>query len=89
MTYIPGVLARRKERELTEDKTTYGKVAYDAYLKAVGGKSYDGKPLPAYKDIKQQSVVSGWEAGARAVVLAHIENTRRLAEEVKREMNGD
>ena len=67
------------------EKTTYGKIAYDAYCEAVGGKAYNGEPLPSYADIEKKSVVHGWEAAAQAVVMAHIEATQKLADEVERE----
>ena len=74
---------------MTEKKTTYGRIAYSAYAESVGGKAYNGEPLPEFQDIEKASVRHGWEAAAQAVVMAHIEATRRLAEEVKRELNRD
>lgn len=54
------------------DTTTYGEIAYDAYCESVGGKAYNGEPLPAFKDIAKESVRRGWEAAAGAVAEALV-----------------
>ena len=64
---------------MTDTKTTYGEIAYDAYCRSVGGKAYNGEPLPAFADIAKDSVRRGWEHAARGV-LAHIEHAERLRE---------
>lgn len=44
-------------------ETTTAKNCWNVYAKAVGGKTFDGKPLPKFKDLKQQKI--GWLAIAR------------------------
>jgi hypothetical protein len=46
---------------------TRGKVAFQAYSKAVGRKTHDGKPIPEWEDLSE-TVRNGWEAAANAVV---------------------
>ena len=48
----------------------YGIIAWEAYAKAVGGKTFDGKPLPEWKSLGplQQD---GWRAAAEAAIKAY------------------
>lgn len=41
------------------------KECFDAYSAAVGGTTWDGKPIPAYEDTGEK-VQAGWEAVAAA-----------------------
>lgn len=43
-----------------------GQIAWDAYAKAVGGKTFDGKPLPAWEGLGPAQR-QGWIGAARAV----------------------
>lgn len=43
-----------------------GQIAFEAYGKATGGKTYDGKPIPHWNDISAP-VRNAWEAAAKAV----------------------
>ena len=40
-----------------------GRAAYAAYCEAVGGTTYDGKPLPAFDDLDERQQ-KGWAAAA-------------------------
>lgn len=43
------------------------KIAYDAYVKAAGGKSLvSGEPLPAFEDLPQE-IQWAWDASSQAV----------------------
>ena len=46
-----------------------GHVAYDAYCAAVDGKTWDGRPCPAWADLTEK-IRNAWEAAARAVMPA-------------------
>lgn len=43
-----------------------GQIAFEAYSKAMGGKTYDDKTIPHWEDLSPQ-VQKGWAAAARAV----------------------
>lgn len=43
-----------------------GQVGYEAYAEKAGGKTYDGKDMPAWDDVGQE-VQDRWEAAARAI----------------------
>ena len=43
-----------------------GLIAFEAYKKKVGGKTYDGKDMPNWSDVGQ-SVQDGWRHAAVAV----------------------
>jgi hypothetical protein len=45
------------------------RVMWDAYAKKAGGKSYDGKPLPAWDDLGEDRQLC-WVEAARAAKLA-------------------
>ena len=49
----------------------FSKIAWDAYVKAVGGVSFDGKPLPDWKDVGEKQKV-GWQAAIDAVFEAAL-----------------
>lgn len=42
-----------------------GQIAFEAYGAAVGGKTYDDKPIPQWSEVKP-TVQQGWEAAAEA-----------------------
>lgn len=42
--------------------------AYEAYSQQAGGKTHDGKPMPAYKELGQR-VQANWIAAVQAVVF--------------------
>ena len=50
-----------------ETVETMGKIAFDAYVKAVGGKTYDGKPIPKWEDLSIP-IRQAWSKAARAVL---------------------
>ena len=57
-----------------------GKVAYEAYCELRNWKSYDGKPLPQWPDVKAD-IQYGWIAAATAVRRAmreYIEDIKLL-----------
>lgn len=43
-----------------------GEVAFDAYNTAVGGKTWDGKPIPPWAEVSTK-VKIGWQRAARAI----------------------
>jgi hypothetical protein len=43
-----------------------GQIAFEAYSKAVGGVTYDNKPIPHWNDVSPL-VKKGWEAAAQSV----------------------
>ena len=48
---------------------TLGRVAFEAYCEAVGGTTYDGKPIPGWDELSgdRATVQGGWEAAAEAI----------------------
>ena len=54
-----------------------GRVAYDAYAAAVGGRSVRGEALPTWDEQVQDNhdVAAAWCAAAQAVITATIERT--------------
>lgn len=48
-----------------------GQRAYAAYGEAVGGRTHDGRPMPAWDDLGEQ-IQDGWTAAARAAVTATL-----------------
>lgn len=51
------------------------KIAFDAYNKSTGGKTWDGRDIPTWEEIKAEkpSVTNAWIAAAKAVADAIIE----------------
>ena len=47
-------------------KDNLGKIAYDTYCECRGWKSYNGDPLPQWKDV-EVSIKEGWIKSAVAV----------------------
>lgn len=45
---------------------TLGRIAFEAYREAVGGKTFDGKPIPGWADLHGDAdkIRAGWEAAA-------------------------
>lgn len=60
---------------LSDTDHTLGQAAWDAYSQSVGGKAYNGDPLPSWgvmrEDPRKQHLVKAWVAAARAVVVEH------------------
>lgn len=48
------------------DEVNFGKIAWDAYAKAVGGKSFDDNPLPDWDHLGQKQQY-GWGESISAV----------------------
>ena len=51
------------------DINSLGQVAFEAYCTAVGGLTFDGKPIPGWNELHgdRLKVQGGWEAAAQAV----------------------
>lgn len=49
---------------------SYAQLNFEAYAAAVGGITYDGKPIPKWDDLTQ-TVRDGWAAGAAAVIESY------------------
>lgn len=49
---------------------TMGQLAFEAYCEAVGGQTFDGKPIPGWEELHgdRLKVQGGWEAAAQAVL---------------------
>jgi hypothetical protein len=43
----------------------YGIIAWEVYAKTVGGKTFDGKPLPTWNELGELQK-KGWQAAADA-----------------------
>jgi hypothetical protein len=81
MTYlgIPATVRKAPMTQQTDDTTATestevedGRTAYTAYRDAVGGRAYDGQPIPGWDDLPDK-VRTGWTAAGarvRASVLA-------------------
>lgn len=58
-----------RKSNVTDDEL--GKTAWDAYSASVGGKAFNGDPLPAWdvmcKDEKKTQLVTAWKRAGRAV----------------------
>ena len=54
---------------LTPDSNECAKAAYAAYAQSTGGKTFDGRPMPAWADLPDQ-IKSAWQAGAAAAANA-------------------
>ncbi len=50
-----------------------GQVGYEAYMASTGGKTWDGKPMPTWDEIKARTphVAMAWEAAAQAIGRFH------------------
>jgi hypothetical protein len=63
-----------RKSNVTDDEV--GRIAWDTYSKAVGGKAFNGDPLPTWdamcKDEKKENLVVAWKRAARAVA-SHVE----------------
>lgn len=48
------------------------RVAFEAYGASTGGKTWDGKPIPAFDDVRARTphVAAAWEAAVAAVLTA-------------------
>lgn len=60
-----------------------GRVAFEAYCAAVGGKTFDGKPIPGWDELHgdRLKVQGGWEAAAKVVREATIDYLAKLGAE--------
>jgi hypothetical protein len=47
-------------------KRDLGQVAFEAYAKSMGGKTYDNKPIPEWDNVSP-NVRRGWQRAAEAV----------------------
>lgn len=59
------------------------KVGWDAYKEAVGGKTYNGDPMPTWEELCEDEtkagIVKAWEAAGQAVwKLAKLDNTHEI-----------
>lgn len=55
---------------------TYGMVNYNAYCKSVGGKTWDGRDIPAWADLTD-TIRNAWIASAlkvRETVMYYVDN---------------
>lgn len=48
-------------------KDEIARIAFEAYAKQVGGKTYDGKPIPGWNELGD-NVRAGWRAAIEAIV---------------------
>ncbi len=47
-----------------------GQIAYEAYAKSTGGKTYDGRDMPKWDDLPE-AIRTAWRAAADAVLVGH------------------
>ena len=52
---------------MDDQEKSYGQINFEAYAEAVGGKTFDDKPIPEWSALPEK-VREGWEAGANAVI---------------------
>jgi hypothetical protein len=45
----------------------YGETAYNAYARVTGGKTFDGRDMPAWEDLSS-TIKAAWQAAASAAV---------------------
>lgn len=57
---------------------TPGQIAFEAYCASTGGKTFDGRPIPAWDELHgdRARIHAAWEAAAQAV-LAEMSIVRR------------
>ena len=51
---------------------TYGETAYAGYAERTGGKTYDGRDMPAWGELGD-TIQAAWEAAAWAVLKKNAE----------------
>lgn len=63
-------------------KRKLAKIAFDAYNKEAGGKTWDGRDIPPFSDVGDK-VQANWDAAAAAIVEELIKDLlkRRMDEE--------
>ena len=51
---------------------TGGQIAFEAYNKSTGGKTFDGREIPTWDEVKESKphVCTAWEDAAMAVLIA-------------------
>lgn len=61
----------------TPDVGVLAEVGFSSYSKAVGGKTHDGKNIPSWSDILENSpvIAAGWNAAVEAILWARLEMT--------------
>ena len=67
-----------QDNEQLQVAETMGKIAFEAYVEAVGGKNYDGKLIPKWENLATP-IRQAWHQAAWAVM---DEMRRRLGWEV-------
>lgn len=63
---------------------TLGQVAFEAYSAAVGGKTYDGKPIPQWHEVRAE-IQQGWEAAAKVAAYTIREKSTAPGEVITAE----
>lgn len=56
---------------------TLGRIAFEAYSRAMNGKTYDGKPIPKWEDLSE-AVREGWRQATIAVQQNMVETIRNI-----------
>lgn len=59
---------------MLSDKTR-GQIGYEAYAKSTGGKTFDGRDMPTWKEIEEKSpkIAQAWEDAAKAILEGAVE----------------
>lgn len=68
--------------EFATNKENLGEVAFNAYREAVGGKAYDGTPIPEWTEISE-AVQQAWKEAGFAVFVHMIGSARYHMEQKK------
>ena len=55
-----------------------GEIAYDAYARAVNGRSHSGDRLPMWREITKPTIREGWENAARSIRLHFVREIEGL-----------
>jgi hypothetical protein len=50
-------------------KKTVGRIGYEAYAKSTGGKTYDGRDMPKWRELPPK-IRKAWEAATCAAIAA-------------------
>ncbi len=57
------------------------RIGYEAYAKQTGGKTFDGREMPAYDDLPK-NVLAAWSASADAIRDAILSATKVVDDQV-------
>lgn len=62
-----------------EEVKPFGQIGYEAYAKFTGGKTFDGRDMPLWKDITPK-IQDAWCEASVAILMANNEEIRKHLE---------